>query len=144
MRKKLHQEQGFSLIEVIVAIVLLAVVLLSFFSFFISGAKFNAINNNNIQATSLARQYTAQFNDQYDYLKSKLAYLQDSPSDADSASDILTKVDTESAQPYEIIYKINVNPEQGNYYRKLRKVHVLVKENGKIITESFTYHEGEN
>lgn len=68
--------------------------------------------------------------------------MQNPVPDSNINPDIFVKIDTQSAQPYEIIYKININPEQGNYYHELRKVHVLVKEKEKLISESFTYHEG--
>lgn len=60
MRKYIHNNNGLTLIEILAALVLLSIVLISFFSFFTQSAKFTKYNNDKLSAVQVAESVVAQ------------------------------------------------------------------------------------
>ena len=59
MIKKIDNEKGLTLIEVLVSITLLSIVMITFLSFFTNAFRFNSINDDSIQAMNIAREEQA-------------------------------------------------------------------------------------
>lgn len=60
MKWKLRNEKGMTLVELLIAIVLLGIVLVSFMSFFTQSAKFTAHNNEKLTAVQVAEDVIAE------------------------------------------------------------------------------------
>lgn len=60
MKWKLQNEKGMTLVELLIAIVLLGIVLVSFMSFFTQSAKFTAHNNEKLTAVQVAEDVIAE------------------------------------------------------------------------------------
>lgn len=54
-------EKGFTLIEVLLSVTLLAIVLMTFFSFFVQGGKMTAANADKLAAVHLAHKYLEEY-----------------------------------------------------------------------------------
>lgn len=63
MKKNLKSEHGTSLVEVVAALALIAILLLTFYYLFIQSAKVNSNNNNHYTASAVARDLSAQITD---------------------------------------------------------------------------------
>lgn len=61
--KELAKEQGFSLIEILAAIVILSIVLISFVSFFAQSAKHTKYNNEKLTAVQVGEEFVAKVRD---------------------------------------------------------------------------------
>ena len=132
----LRREDGVTLVEVVASVILISVILISFFGIFMNAFKFNAINDENLQAYNLARDWKAKINN---YSWNDIG---------DPTSGFI------KATPY-YIYETNVGefhlkiliseePERPvvDYYVPLRKVHIQILKSNQLISETYTYHEG--
>lgn len=127
-------EKGVTLIEVLLSITLLSIVIITFLSFFSNAFRFNTINDDSIQAMNIAREQQA--------LIKKLSW-----------SEITTEFTITPEYPDYYIKKVNDDEyvieifikkkkEAGDFYRELHQVHVQVTKEGKLLSETYTYHEG--
>ena len=144
---QLKNENGLTLVETIAGVVLISVVLVSFFQFFTKAATFNSVNNTNIQASNVAREYTVNVTDTY--MGKTLQDLQSTYNFikiTDSSTNKVFYKQTSKKEPYIIETIIYEQIDSPNAYRALRPAKISVwkeKMEGKPESESFTYHEGE-
>lgn len=145
---QLKSENGLTLVETIAGVVIISVVLISFFQFFTNAAAFNSVNNTNIQASNVAREYTVNVTETYE--GKTLPELQTAYDfkkvETDTSPKIVFYKQTSEKEPYIIETIIYDQIDSTNAYRALRPVKISVwkeKIEGKPVSESFTYHEGE-
>lgn len=127
----MSEEKGLTLVEVLAAIVLLAVVFISVFGFFANSFQFNSINNESIQGMNIAREQRALIQD---------LTLPDLKSEYTLVNGNYQK--TFNKNEYEITILIKAAPESGNFYQELHQVHIEVRTKGRKVSETFTYYEG--
>ncbi|EKN64989.1 prepilin-type N-terminal cleavage/methylation domain-containing protein [Schinkia azotoformans] len=130
---------GFTLIEVLVAVVILSVILLSFFVFFSQSALFTNKNNHQLMAINLAQEVIG-------IIKSNNTIFQHNKSFEDPFSEqekIILGIDNNQ-------YFVN-KEEQFKLQLELRKdknyplylIHILIEEpKDSVITETYHYLEG--
>lgn len=145
MKNMLNNQKGISLIETVASILLLAILFISFSGFFVNAAKFNASNDNQIQASSVARTYSSNINN---YL------VNDSEFTLTSLSEKDVYVKTEKQGEYFVKISINKDPEvtpNVKYTNELRKSLIEVwkyvdnnissYEDKFPVAKSFAYYE---
>ena len=154
LKKRVSNENGLTLIELIASITILSIVILTFLVFFTNAFKFNSINSNNIQAMNIAREQQSLVNDPASNID---VLLQENIADSIQAWEESTHepmktkrveetndqfiLEIENAK-YEVYIYINKVPESlDSTYNKLHQVHVTVMENGKLVSETYTYYE---
>lgn len=139
MKKYLTNERGLSLIEVVAALALLTIVLISFYYLFIQSAKVNSNNHVNYTASAVARELSAEITSTCSVVKSGKPINNLCKYDSD-----LSQTEWFEGFPYQrIIQDIN-DPSiiQTEYYR-LRQVTIKVwNEDDDLTTDhpkSITY-----
>lgn len=65
MKHDLKNENGVTLLELLVSITLLSIVILTFLGFFTNAFRFNTVNSDSLQAMNVAREYKATFTDRH-------------------------------------------------------------------------------
>ncbi|MFC7685219.1 prepilin-type N-terminal cleavage/methylation domain-containing protein [Ureibacillus sp. GCM10028918] len=140
---ELGDERGLTLIEVIAAIVLITVILLSVFTILTNSFNFNAMNDHSTQAMNIAREQES--------LIHNLSWGEIIPDSTNENG--FTNHDKKPGYykkqftinnngEYQITINVKKNPELGRFYRELHEVHIEVRKEGKLVSETFTYHEG--
>lgn len=140
--KHLLNEKGISLLEVIATIVLLSIVLISFFKVFSNTLLFTNLNSDNIQATNIVKEIESTIKTlDWDLdIKNSIYYK---PIDKNSDSKIDYYLNEQNINGYKVKVKIMNIPESKNLYRQLRQVHINLSKDGREVSQTFTYHEGE-
>ncbi len=130
MIKKIDNEKGLTLIEVLVSITLLSIVIITFLSFFTNAFRFNSINDDSIQAMNIAREQQA-------------LIKEESWNDITSTYPMTTDyyVQTINQPDYDIKISINIIPENIVSYYKLHLVHIEVMKDERLLSETYTYYE---
>lgn len=141
------QQEGMTLIEVVAAIVILSIVLITFFNFFINSSIFNNKNDSNIKAINITREQIVNFNNTYKsvpWSDIEKEFIVDV-----SNPGIYKKEWTDGDYIIEASIDSTIEPTLGSgyssYYRELRKVQIKVwkdSKEGPPLSESFTYQEG--
>lgn len=139
----IHNEKGLTLVEVIAGVVLLSIVLLSFFAFFTNAATFNAKNNDNISANNVVREHIANFTEQYNgetWVITSTGFTQ-----VPGSPNLYQKVFDHN--DYKVQIMIDKTPDSSTSASVLRKVEVSVWDgavipDGQPLSKSYTYHEG--
>lgn len=137
----MNNEKGISLIEVIASIIILSIVLISFFSYITNTFNLNSKNDVSIKAVNIVRSESTKIKD--------LSWESDiNPTSQTS----MFKVDTEnpgyfikndtSNPDYPLTIWIKESSEPGNTYKELHLVRILLKDsNGNELSETYTYYE---
>ena len=113
-------EKGLTLLEVLLSITLLSIVIMTFLSFFTNAFRFNAINDDSVQAMNIAREQQALIKElSWDEITTEFAITPDY---------YIKKVNDDA---YVIEISIEEKEETGDFYRELHQVHVQVTKEGK-------------
>lgn len=133
VKNKIDNEQGLTLIELLLSITLLSIVLITFLSFFTDTFRFNSNNDHNIHAMNMAREQQALIKDKsWDEITNTFTL--------DEETDYYIQNVNESK--YDIKISIKKTPEVIDSYYNLHLVHVEVTKDGKLLAETYTYYEG--
>jgi|SRR5690606_14389962 len=133
----LQKEDGVSLVEVVASIVLISIILISFFGFFTNTFKFNAMNDDNFQASNLAKDWKNTVRD-YNW--------QEIVDPANGFIKVASYYVYESnVDEFNLKIIVNEEPEQPvlDYFAPLRKVHIQIWKSGQLVSETYTYHESD-
>lgn len=136
--KWLKEERGFSLLEVIAALVILTIITLSFYYIFIQSTKVNSNNNKHYTASAVARELSAQITASCSAVK-----LDESVSDLCKYDSTLMKTASLNEFPYQLIIQDITSPIVETEYYRLRKVTIKVWDKKDDMTKdhpkSITY-----
>lgn len=140
-------ERGFTLVETLASLILLSVILISVFGFFTNTFRFNLNNDENIQAMNLVRKHEASISTII--IEDETSFVPIGFEDSTNP-DFFTKKTTEVIKndEYEVTTSIKKEPEKlpendlNGFYKPLRLVYIEVKKDGKLLSETYTYHEG--
>ncbi|RKQ18038.1 prepilin-type N-terminal cleavage/methylation domain-containing protein [Ureibacillus endophyticus] len=141
-------EKGFTLIEVVASILLISILLISFFGVFKNIYKSNAINDNNIVAMNLARYKSAEFTEKgtNSTTDPDAVDLTEFNSDIDpSKSEYCSKEEIEDQFIIKIFIKKMGEGNTDDFYQEPHQVIIVVKNmEDKILSETYTYiyHQG--
>ncbi|MGP1909377.1 prepilin-type N-terminal cleavage/methylation domain-containing protein [Metabacillus sp. JX24] len=156
MCKFMKSEKGVTLIELISSIAILSIILLSFMYFFINSAQYNGVSADKMNAANIAREVQKDFKEDPDKnlaLKNLIAYSRTSAAttiskasypdlqltqDIQDNSGLLTLTTTN--QTFTVVVKVDTTSDP-NVDLSLSKLHVQVKKNQKVVSETYTYFE---
>lgn len=130
MKNHLNNEKGFTLVEVLAAITLLAIVLICTFGIFGQSYSFTAHNEINLKATNLARKTLA-------YLESNKIKVSAPDADVDLSNYNLTN---DHLYPF-ATFTQNNEEKLVNLYRVEIKIYNS-KNKDKLLSHTFGYLEG--
>lgn len=157
MKKILHSQKGLTLIEILASIVILSIVVITFFTFFINSSGYTSISSEKFQTTNLAREVSNEFKvnadvkndlknviDQYNNNKSLTSISKNSFPAQYLSQDIIIQSGVlqlyVSKPDYTVLVLVNPSPESG-LSTSLYKLHIEIMKNGKLLNETFTYAE---
>lgn len=130
LKYKLNNQNGLTLIEVLLSITILSIVLTSFLSFFTDAFRFNSKNDDSIQAMNVAREQQALIKEK-PWSEITNTYTPE--------TDYYVQVVT--LPNYDVKVSVKKDPETIVTYYNLHLVHIEVLKDEKIISETFTYYE---
>lgn len=149
-------EKGVTLIELISSIAILSIILVSFMSFFINSAQYNGVSADKMNAANIAREVQKDFKEDPDKnldLKNLIAYSRTSAAttisktsypdlhlteDIQDNSGLLTLTTTN--QTFTVVVTVDTTSDP-NVDLSLSELHVQVKKDEKVISETYTYFE---
>ncbi|KGR79649.1 prepilin-type N-terminal cleavage/methylation domain-containing protein [Ureibacillus manganicus] len=130
----MHNEKGLTLVEVIAAIILLSIILISIFSFLLNSTRLNNMNDESIQAMNIARSTSVEVRES----SCKVVKANTSLN-----GEYYTKEFLSGNSEYTIKLSLNKNPESGNLQPELHLVHIQVMKEGAEVSDTYTYCKGE-
>lgn len=129
MKRLIQNERGISLVEILAAVVILGIVLISVMTFFTQSAKFTANNHDTLTAVQVGEEVVAKVRG----VKS----LTDLTKPTEDFTGNATKITSGTMHPS---YTITIEKTQGVVKSKLQKVRIVVlaKENASKPESAFT------
>lgn len=155
LKYKIDNEKGLTLIEVLVSITLLSIVIITFLTFFTNAFRFNSINDDSTQAMNIAREQQALIKEHPEVINRILneeSLTADDVNVLQLKSPVLLENNKYILHINNTIYDIKVyidNDAQKKdeigvtTYLPLHKIHVEIYKNEKLLSETYTYFEGE-
>ena len=148
----ISNERGLTLIELLASIIILSIVILTFLSFFTNAFRFNAINSDSIQAMNIAREQQAMIKENDSDIHQLLV---NNSLTAEAAIRLHVNNSIEKTEKngkdyyilkstntdYDITIAIEKDTHLTETFNDLHEVHVEVKKNGKLLSETYTYFE---
>ncbi|MDX8289849.1 prepilin-type N-terminal cleavage/methylation domain-containing protein [Metabacillus indicus] len=152
----MKSEKGVTLIELISSIAILSIILVSFMYFFINSAQYNGVSADKMHAANIAREVHKDFKEDPDKnlaLKNLIAYSRTSAAttiskssypdlhltqDIQDNSGLLTLTTTK--QLFTVVITVDTTSDP-NVDLSLSKLHVQVKKDAKLVSETYTYFE---
>ena len=145
-KKKFNNQSGFTLLEVLAAITILSIVLITFFSFFSQGILFSSKNEDKIVAVNLAR-------DVLGVIKTNEQMIDSSNTSEEIITTFLTELKLESTPPYcftqynDCYYpRVSIlppTPEEERLNLVRVKVEIYLEEE-RLLTETYGYLKTED
>lgn len=130
--------KGFTLIEVLAALVILSIVLLSFFSFFSQSALFTQKNRDKLTAVNLAQDTIVTIKKNTSFFQQSKTYTTTFPEPERSILNV-NSTGIFNQQPN---YKLQLTISKDSSYH-LYKLYVRILDiNGKQLTETYHYLKG--
>lgn len=140
-------QRGVTLLEVLLSITLLSIVIVTFLSFFTNAFRFNAINDDHIQAMNIAREQRTIVRE-----KTATQILTEFTQDPNRPDYLIKTFPAPDNADYVITISIKktadtIKPKTaGGYiqpYQRFRQVHIQVTtQEDKLLSETYTYYEG--
>lgn len=141
LKKLISNEKGLTLIELIASITILSIVIITFLSFFTNAFRFNSINDDSLQTMNIVREQQALIKaidgEPWSYITTEFT------KDPENPRYYIKQLNDAEHPEYVIKISIKETKETGEFYRDLHQVHIQVTKDGKILSETYRYHEGE-
>ncbi|MRG87490.1 type IV pilus modification PilV family protein [Salinibacillus xinjiangensis] len=146
MKKIFKSESGLTLIELLAATVIIAILLTGFFSFFSQGALFSEKNEDEVQATQLARQVLEELR-QYEnpsFLSSGAISSFSNETEPGSILNEIVDEDGHFLDEPELTLRLELTKDNTIDTTNLYIVKVeILNQNGQVLTDTYGYLEGE-